>query len=184
MMSARNLVGKQTALHLAAWYGQAEAVQYLLSGSSSSMMMMSSEIVNAPCRAGWGMLHYAVHGILRGRGEFRRHKVDEMTQFLDILFEHGANVNQADRQGFTPLCQIANSVKYETLLLMLNPHYVTLRDANEWSTWSTGNMDPHIRSVLQLLIRKGADTEWKTKAGKSVSDLAFYMRDIDSIPPG
>ena len=106
-------------------------------------------------------------------------------RIVELLLDANANPNAQDRQGMTPLHVLAcQGTCYETILLMMNPNYVTLDAAGEHHDWSCGYKVPAVERTVQALLDHGANWHLKTNKGHSVHDLAMRTRASDSIPGG
>lgn len=104
---------------------------------------------------------------------------------IERLLQAGADPNAQDKWGNTSLHYLAsNSAYHETVLLTLDEHYATLKEAGEWHDWSTGNVIPYVQNVVRLLIEWGASELVKNHKGRTVLDVGMETRRTDSIPPG
>ena len=120
-----------------------------------------------------------------GRTPLHTAVVTSDARIVELLLDANANPNARDRQDMTPLHVLACQGNcYETILLMMNPNYVTLRAAGEHHDWSCGYKVPAVERTVQVLRNHGANWHLKTNKGYSVYDLALRTRASDSILGG
>ncbi len=100
---------------------------------------------------------------------------------LKILIESGADINQIDYIGWTPL-MIAARNGFEEIVRLLCENKADLNvqsdDLNTAVTLASEHDKP---SCLELLIKSGADATLKTSSGKTALDIASFSQNKECI---
>jgi ankyrin repeat protein/beta-lactamase regulating signal transducer with metallopeptidase domain len=148
-----------TPLHIAAKGGQSKIARFLIAHGADIMARDVSDYTPLHV-TGWG----------KGPG---------IVAVAEMLIDKGADVNEKDRWGGTPLMEAAenNHVTLAKLLIKKGAN-VDARDGNGRTALHRAARSIRNQDVVELLIAEGADVNVKDKDGETPADFAF-----DSIAP-
>lgn len=130
-----------TLLHTAAYYGHVDLVQLLLDYGAD---------VNSKNKKGRTPLHLAVYNmdLAEYDGKLSQHEdpIGVRTKIVQLLLEHGANVDSQDNDGKTPLHAAAYSFTNDNIIRMLLDHgaHIDVQDAS-------GNI-PYDSKLIQTIV--------------------------------
>jgi ankyrin repeat protein len=98
----------------------------------------------------------ALH-LAAGRGRIR---------LIDILLDHGANIEVADNAGFTPLCSV-KSIKVAQCLLARGANVNAAGGLPLWLAAADGNAD-----LVRLYLSHGAHTRYRDRHNGTAREMA------------
>ena len=168
-VNAKDMHG-ETPLHLAASQGASDIVELLLAHGSDPNAR-TNEIKYAPHHSGSTPLH-CVFGALNATDEVR---------VIDLLAQHGADVNARDAGGDTPLHEAAYRGSIPGLTELIT------KGANVNARNNHGVTPLHNAAFvgtperIKLLRDKGADVTAKKDDGKTPADLAKRYKKTENI---
>mmetsp|Transcript_11170 Transcript_11170/g.41747 ORF Transcript_11170/g.41747 Transcript_11170/m.41747 type:complete len:349 (-) Transcript_11170:569-1615(-) len=139
-----------TPLHFACRESLPLIVQYLLSKPTLK--------INVPDKDSYFPLHYACLN-------------NKDAGIVRMLLAHEAKCFVQDDDGMTPLhraCENGASLEMVELLLEhdASAEFLNAQNVNGWSALHLASYN-QIRSICELLLKKGANTDLRTKAGKA-----------------
>jgi len=105
------------------------------------------------------------------------------TDVLQVLIEHGADVNVANNVGLTPLMHAASSNRNPDILRFLIEHGANVNVADTRGRTALMRAAQYTRSlgVIELLLDNGADASMKCDEGKNALDYSTERRNINNL---
>jgi ankyrin repeat protein len=153
----------QTALHMAAFYGKTEAVEWLLE-EGANVNALDSE-GNPP------ILDAMMGGLL----------IYDRLDIATLLIENGADINAQDEGGWTPLLDAAWGCKTDfTRMLLEKGANINAKTSKGWSALYLAARGCQIDTV-KLLLEKGADVNAKDIDGNTPLRIAKQKGKSDIV---
>ncbi len=191
-LNVQSLDKKETALSLAVKFHMSSSVRVLITSGAD---------INQRDINGWTPLMLAVqHGFEKIVGLLCENNADldvKRTMFrdtavslaakhnrsscLNILIESGADINQTDYNGWTPLMHAARNGFEEIVRLLCENKADLNAQSHALNTAITLATEHNKPSCLEALIKTGADVTLKTSSGETALDIASSSQNTKCV---
>jgi Ankyrin repeats (3 copies) len=103
-------------------------------------------------------------------------------QFVKILKEYGADVDQTDQGNVTPLMAAVGSVDIETVKFLVDSSAnINAQDTRGYSPLMWISSDPRSLEIVKYLVLKGADPKVANQLGENAYEHALKLNNSVAI---